>query len=445
MPPRKISSVPNGQIEIEETLVTCSTCGSKISSTETNCPNCGNVRKLDYTPDEVTPTGNILKGEMHDRIKAGGDKCQACGSINWNYDKARNGFVCTQCGYGTGERTDYVLGGGWEETQPKYSPPNIYEDPNTFQDISDIPWKKIGIVGGGIVVFLLLAWLIISLFSTHEVSGRVTFVEWQRINHQEVYVIQNGEGFGLPSQATQIGEPEYKYTGRDRENIIATEQPLYYITSTPNPISTTFDTNHVDSTPEVTGYSYSLIDIETPGAITTKEERCTGIPTMMPGASESFEMCDNTYQEDSTWGKGNSPATPEYAPVVQVAQTSQPTIVYADTVDVAVTSLPTNVYGTPTPVYDYYYVYTYWDWVMVGEPMVLSGSDNNPIWPQGQVDEFHRVVNDSEYYRAVIVYDNGQEKVYEGSDPNIVYKYALGEEVTGYFSGLFNIFKGDNQ
>jgi len=335
-----------------------------------------------------------------------------CGSITWNFDAEKNGYVCPQCSAGTGEKTDYELGGGEASPTITYNPRPRPPQSRVVQKVSGMPiWQKIAGGTGILLVAALVVWFVSALFTTHEVRGQVTLIYWERQAHQTVKKLLQGEGFGLPTNATPSGPPISKLY--DYED---------------NIVGYTHGTYTEMSTPEETGHTHNTILIETPGAYYDGPDYDCGPPTEEVGQSVTYAQCHDDLQEDSTWGDGESEETPVYAPQIPVEMTTD----------------PTPVYGTPTPIYKDWYVYTYWEWVTTMILPTTSGNDNNAYWPSGLNDEYHQVVNDSQYYKVVIQYDNGQEKTYDGSDPSLLAKYLLGDTVIGYFN-VFNGFIRDNK
>lgn len=396
------------------TEVKCQSCGGVIKSTDKMCPNCEAPRPTKYTHDQVKETGIEITGDDLKRVKAGADNCPACGSLDWKYDREANGYACTQCGYGTGEKTDYEMAGGKIEAEslpkPKVSSPQATVSPQFSTPKKDIlikPWMY----GVGLVVVLLFSCLIWALTNTHPVNGNVASVEWQITAHQEELQLKNGEGPYPPAQATITSSKQELYDWED--NQIGETHGQYYVTSTL----------------EQTGHTHGEdVAVETPGAIYTSIPYICSGPTMEAGASVTYDMCSDDIQDDPTWGYEESPETPVYAPQVDVLQTT----------------MPTPVYGTPTPLYRTYYYYNFWEWTNVGSLNSTYGYDNYPYSPSGQTDDYHRVVEDSHFYKVTIEYDNGEQAVYEGSDPGLLTKYILGEPVIGYFNALGGL-NSDNQ
>lgn len=442
----KVISTGNrtGKSKTYETLVTCGSCGQQYSSLEVDCPHCRSNGQLKYSAKDVKRTGKVLEGDDLAKVKGGNHLCPWCNKPTWNYDAEKRHYVCANgCGGNTGEGpSDYVLAGGQEVPKPQSFIPTPTSPAEDSTKPTEINWKLIGGIAAGVVVIILFVWFIAGLFTTHNVNGSVESVSWVRKSHQTTNTLMNGSGFGLPANATAVGTPESKIA-RYHDNVVSTEQPVYYVTSTQEEVGHTNSTYYIDSTPEVVGHTHSTIQIETPGAIYTSEPYDCGEPTEEAGGSVSYDQCTDTLQEDSTYGEGESEETPVYAPVVPVKMTSVDTPVYADPVNVKRTALPTNIYGTPTPEYEDYYWYTYWEWINTGN-LEASGYDNNPQWPAGIEDDKNKVINDSEQYQVIVKYDNGDVETYNSSDPVLLQKYILNELVVGKFN-IFGGFAGDDQ
>ncbi len=394
-------------------ILKCRSCGGEIVSNEDNCPHCGATRPADYSITDVKVGEKVTDPEEIKKIQGGAHNCAYCGALTWNYDAQKGVYDCGSCGANQGEKTDYEIGGGQSNASgaSNVSVSNAESSPISSSPLQTLPWKKI-FVGAGVLVALgFFIWLIVSLTTTHEVKGVVQSVSWERQSHQEEYQLLNGSGWDLPADATPVGTPASKYYG-DQENVIGYTHGEY----------------EELSTPEVVDYTYSTIQIETPGAISTTEPYICSEPTEEAGGYVSYDMCTDEVQADSTYGEGKSDPTPVYAPQVMVQMTT----------------VPTPVYGTPTPIYKNWWIYTYWQWVNVGNLPDTSGHDNEVFWPEGKVDTTHRVVNDFQHYEVVIHYDNGKDMTYQGSDPKLLDKYVIHDNVIGYFNA-FGGLNGDNK
>lgn len=441
-------AVRTGETKTYETKVWCLKCGSQISSLSRNCSRCGGTRKVKYDPKtETENTRREITGENLEKVKSGAQPCVFCETLTWNFDDAKNGYVCDRCG---GSKKTVVPDSSGQEL-PESTSAHVVNHPtqktapeartNDFEEPrKSVPtWVKIG---GLAIGAILLLWLVISLFSAHEVRGYVSSVYWERSANQNELVLKNGEGFNPPANAViQGSRPEYY---GDQPNQVGVTYGSYMVTSTPEVVGYEQGKYYVTSTPEVVDVTYGEAPlIETPGAYFYGPEYDCGDPTPEAGGSVTYEQCADLFQEDSTYGYGEPEPTYVYAPVVDVEMTTEETPVYSKPVDIARTAAPTPVYGTPTPIYKEYYTYSFWEWVTI-ESLTTNGFSNEAYWPEGQNDDLHMVEPISEFYKIVIKYDNGKEKVYEGSDPSLLTKYLLEDEVIGRFN-IFGGFLGDNK
>lgn len=389
--------------------VRCQSCGEPIPSSEQDCPSCNANRKVGYAVSEIAIGEQTQDPADIAKIERGAHPCGHCGKLTWYYDATERGYICEKgCGANTGEDskvTNYVLAGGKPEVDRPVKLNKRYLP--SAPDLSMPLWQKLAIGGAGLGVLVFVIWFFISLMTTREVQGVVSDVYWERHAHQEEYQLLTGEGWDLPADATPVGDPQSRFH-HDQENIIDYTYLEYTVTSTP----------------EVIDYEYDTVMIETPGAIFTSEPYECGDPTPEPGGYVSYDECVDEYQEESTYGEGLSDPTP----------------VYANPVIIQMTSEPTPVYGPPTPIYKDYWVYTYWQWVKLFDLGTNSGHNDDPQWPNGQVDSTHRAVNDSQYYRVEITFKNGYIEIIEGSDPSVLEKYFVGIGIKGFF----NIFGGLN-
>lgn len=393
-----------GAHSIHYGTVKCAACGGDIPSQDEACPHCGASRKTQYDVNEIKVGEKVTDRQDIAKAEQGAHNCQYCGDLTWNYSEKDQGYVCDKCGGKTrpGGPSEYELAGGQSDPTPL----PVYESTNSLPDAPTpgLPlWAKIAIGVGGAVILIVLVWFLAGLFTTKSVHGTVSQVYWERHASQEENQLLTGEGWNLPSNATPQGTPESRFS-HNQDNIVDYTRREYYVTSTP----------------EVDYYEYGEVTLETPGAITTSEPYDCGSPTPEPGGFVSYDQCYDEYQEDSTY--------------VTVEDTENPTPVYKDSVDIRVTSQPTPVYGTPTPIFKDYWRYTYWQWVKLFDLDPASGNNNDPVWPQGQMDATHRVVNGQQLYRVVITFDNGYVKTLESSDPGLLVKYLQGMDITGHFN-----------
>lgn len=233
--------MPTYQIEM---LWKCAQCGhSPNRGLARHCIHCGfpkNDKCEEFFPDDISPS-NAIRGDQLRLALAGADwKCKFCGSL-----QSRASAFCSECGCNmeTGEKPwqakvktvvqDVHTGSKREdvsdedvrvwkpsrESEPEPDPepyrpkpksagrqaeftfhPYVRSDPPPLPTYH-LPWAKIGIAAGTVVVLGLLLWLV---FRTKVVEADVTAVTWEYRVHIDRYQVWRREGWHTDNGAFDV-------------------------------------------------------------------------------------------------------------------------------------------------------------------------------------------------------------------------------------------------
>ncbi|MEK7064649.1 MAG: Ran-binding zinc finger domain-containing protein [Patescibacteria group bacterium] len=366
---------------------TCTSCGQKNHSPEGKvmvCESCGNPKGQDETyqeaPSEAPFATDSQLSEAH--ISADHDADTTCPFCS--ADVYHDVEICPQCGGNIAE-------GIPAEKSRSANSASVFSVPKLPLN----PKLVAGIVGGVVALCLGIAGLFL-FFRPQTDEMYVQSVSWTRTINVEEYQFVAHEGLASPPSDAENVQSEVRLTGyqdvldhyetqqveKSREEIDHYE--TRYRTEYETVSDGYEDVCHTESVYDRTESVYDHTDTITYSDGTTDTEDVYRDVDVYVD-QEVCERVERTHQE--------TVQVPYEEPVYK-------TVYYTEDVQVPI--------YRQEPVHQTYYWWSRWEWTTVA-PVVASGSDNSPYWPDLRLSEVRRESGRNEVFTVVFAWARGDE------------------------------------
>ncbi|MFZ2202003.1 MAG: zinc ribbon domain-containing protein [Microgenomates group bacterium] len=366
------------------------------------CQSCGNSKGQDENYEEAprgapAATQQQLDGSHISADHASDATCPFCGADVYHDVK-----VCPQCG-----------GNIEEGIPPQPVSARVVRSESSVAPLPKFdPRLIIGIVGG--IMALCLGFGGLFLFLRPQTDNMyVQSVSWTRTIGVEEYQYVAHEGFDNPPGDAENVQSEDRLTGY--QDVLD-----HYETQMIQKSREVFDHNETRYRTEYQTVSDGYVD------------QCH-TESVYDHTESVYDHTEYVTYDDGTTGSEDvyrDVAVYEDKEVcVEVEQTHQESVQVPYEEPVYRTEYYTEEVQVPVyrqePIYKTYYWWSHWEWVSVS-PVVASGSDNSPYWPDAGLGETRREFGRSETMTVVFAWAEGEkvEQVFDEYHPADVVEFA---------------------